>query len=323
MTQAAALAPPEGALALARASIATHSKSFALASRVLPPASRDPVAVLYAWCRRADDAVDLAPPGGAGPALARLRAELDDAYAGRAVDPVLAAMGALCTARAIPRAYPEALLDGMAMDVDEVRYERLDQLHLYGWRVAGVVGLMMSHVLGVSDDRALVPAAQLGLAMQLTNIARDVAEDWERGRLYLPDELLARHGLAGLADRLGRPLPADAVEPLRGAVAELLARAEPHYRAADAGVLALPWRAAFAVTAARRIYAAIGGRLAARRHDVTAGRAATSTARKLALVARAAAATLGTAPRRAILRLRGRRPRVPTLLLEHHDVPPL
>ena len=285
------------AITLARGELARGSKSFALASRLLPPRIRDQTALVYAWCRRADDAIDLTAAGAQAEALARLEAELDAIYAGRVTDPVLAGFAAVVADRAIPRAYPEALLAGMAMDVAGTRYRTVAELELYCWRVASVVGLMMSHVLGVTRDDALVEAAHLGLAMQLTNICRDVAEDWERGRLYLPDELLAAHGVAG-------------------AVAELLAIADRHYRRADRGLAALPWRSALAVRAARRIYAAIGGRIAARGHDVTAGRAVVSTPAKLWHAGVAVIAAAAEAPGRALARLRGARPRVPCLVLE-------
>jgi len=299
------------AITLARAELAAGSKSFALASRLFPRRIRDETALVYAWCRRADDAIDLTPPGAQPEALERLRRELDAIYRGEVADPVLAGFAQVIDEREIPAAYPGGLLDGMAMDVAGVRYRTLADLELYAWRAAGVVGLMMSHVMGVARDDALVAAAHLGIAMQLTNICRDVAEDWERGRLYLPDDLLAAHGAAGLADRLGGRFPADAIGPVAGAVAELLAIADRHYRRGDRGVDALPWRSAIAVRAARRIYAAIGGRIAARGHDVTAGRAVVSTPRKLWH----AAAALITAP----LRVRAR-PRIPTLVLEPSDV---
>ncbi len=318
---AALVVQDRAAIVEARRAIAIGSKSFALASRVLPAGCRDEVAVLYAWCRRADDAVDEVAPAAQPAALATLRAELAAAYAGRADDVVLRAVGAIANARAIPRAYPDALLDGMAMDVAGTRYATLDELIGYAWRVAGVVGLMMSHVMGVRDDAALRRAAHLGLAMQLTNICRDVAEDWARGRLYVPADVLARHGAPDLADALGRPLPADAVAPLAGAVRELLAIADRYYASGDRGLAALPWRCALAVRAARRVYRAIGGRLAARGHDVTAGRAIVSTPRKLWLLGGAVTLALAEAPGRAWRRLRGApRPRVPLVTLELADV---
>jgi len=290
--------------ALARATIRRHSKSFALASRLLDGRARDATAIVYTFCRRADDAIDL----GADPraALARLEHELAAIYGGGSLaDPVLAAFARIAAERCIPRAYPRALLDGMAMDVAGTRYRTLADLHAYCYRVAGVVGLMLCHVFGIRDDAALVPAARLGVAMQLTNICRDIAEDWARGRLYVPDELLAAHGATDVEP--GGRLP---VRPLAAAVRDLLALADAHYRAADAGVPLLPWRAAVAVRAARRIYAAIGDVIARHGHDVTAPRAVVPAATKLVLVARAFAAM----PRRG-------RPRLPTRTLELADVP--
>ena len=195
-----ALALSTGAeLGACHATIAQHSKSFALAAKLLPAAARDDAAVVYAWCRRADDAIDLAPPADQPDALARLYDELAAIDAGAAMPGVPRAFAAVVGIRQIPLAYPRALLDGMAMDVADTRYRTFDDLFAYCYRVAGVVGLIMCHVMGVRDDRALVPAVHLGIGMQLTNVCRDVAEDWDRGRLYLPDELLARHGVRGPA----------------------------------------------------------------------------------------------------------------------------
>jgi phytoene synthase len=302
--------------AIARETIAQHSKSFALASRLLGARIRDQTAVVYTYCRRADDAIDDAPNlADQLEALERLQRELDEIYDGAPQDRVRAAFAQICRERGIPRRYPAALLAGMAMDVGGMRYTTHRELHLYCYRVAGVVGLLMSHVFGIRDDAALVPAARLGVAMQLTNICRDVAEDWDRGRLYIPDELLASHGAQGLAGELGRPLPRTAIAPLAGCVRDLLAVADRHYRAADRGIPALPWRAGLAVRAARSVYAAIGDRILATGCDVTAGRAVVGTPRKLALVA-------GAAMRAVVALPRAWRPiHIPTRDLEVTDVP--
>jgi len=300
------------AIVVARATIAHHSKSFALASRLLDRGTRDAAAIVYTWCRRADDAVDDAP-ADAG-TLARLGRELDDAYAGTASDPVLAAFGAVVRERAIPRRYPDELLAGMAMDVHGTSYREIDDLIAYAYRVAGVVGLMMAHVFGVSDDRALRHAAHLGIAMQLTNVCRDVAEDWARGRLYVPDALLARHGAGGLAAELGGPLPASARVPVARAVADVLALADRYYRSGDRGTRALPWRAAIAARAARSVYAAIGSRIA--RAAARGTRAFVPAPFKLARVAGAALRVLVTLPVRAF----GARVHVPNYFLELRDV---
>lgn len=277
-----------------RASIEQHSKSFALASRLLPRQTGRDAAVVYAWCRRADDAVD---EGGSAPvddALARLRRELGELYAGvEPSDPVLAAFAGVVHATHIPWQYPADLLAGMEMDVLGHRYERFEDLLVYCYRVASTVGLMMCHVMGVSDAAALKHAAHLGLAMQLTNICRDVAEDWQRGRLYLPDDLLGQHGAAGLAGELGRPLPESGLGPCRGAMRELCAIADRYYASSDAGLDFLSLRCALGVNAARRIYSAIGVELARCDWDPRAPRAVVPASKKLWLCAQAALSVLG------------------------------
>ena len=261
--------------ARARRTIAHHSKSFALASRLLPAACRDDVVVLYAWCRRADDAIDLAPAHDRADALARLRAEIDAVYRGLPQeDDVLHELQHVIERHRIPESYPTELLAGMEMDVAGTRYQTMDVLLRYCFRVAGVVGLMMCHVMGVRDPKALRHAAHLGMAMQLTNICRDVREDWEQhGRLYLPEELLAARGP-------------------RGTVAALVDESERYYRSGDAGLPALSFRCALAVCTARLVYAAIGARLSRRDHDVTRGRVVVPSIVKLWLVLKALSITL-------------------------------
>lgn len=300
---------------VARQVIAKHSKSFALASRLLGPRVRDQAAVIYTWCRRADDAVDEDHGGHA--AIERLDRELASAYEDRAVDPVLAAFGAVARERALPILYPRELLAGMAMDVEGVTYATLDQLITYAWRVAGVVGLMMTHVFGISDDDAVIHAAHLGIAMQLTNICRDVGEDWQRGRLYLPDELLAQYGAGGLANELGTPLPAAARTPIAATMNELLALADRYYRSGDRGVPALPWRPGLAVRAARRVYSAIGTKIARDGYQL-GRRAIVPGSTKLALVATSLGRATLAAPRYL-----GQRYHIPRRTLELRDVPRL
>jgi phytoene synthase len=317
------LAPgPAHAFAQCQTELARHSKSFALAGRLLPGAQRRWAAAVYAWCRHADDAIDLASdPARPGPVLERLRGELDAVYG--ALRPPQQALGDLrllafaevVTQRAIPALYPRELLEGLAMDCAGTYYRDRETLALYCYRVAGTVGLMMSHVLGIDDDAALAQAALLGMAMQLTNICRDVAEDWERNRLYLPDELLAAHGAAGLAGELGRPLPASAGAAIRGAVRDLLAWADALYRAGGGGLVHLPWRSAVAIAAAARIYRAIGQELARRDHDPLCGRAVVSGRRKRWLAARGAL----TAIRPARWRRRGPH-LVPRHVLAYRDL---
>ena len=286
-----------------------HSKSFALASRLLPPAVRADVLVLYAWCRRADDTVDLAADPAAG--LARLQAELDAVYEGcPAADPLLEAFAQLVHRCALPRHYPQELLAGMGMDLTPALYADHTALALYCYRVAGVVGLMMCHVMGVADDAALEQAAQLGMAMQLTNICRDVAEDWQRGRLYLPYRALGFADEAAVRAALAGPIDADLAGRLPAQVRDLLARADAYYRCGMGGIGALDWRCGLAVRAAAGIYRGIGTALARQDYQPLIGRAYLPGWRKAGQVVLALAGQCGAASSaRAVTRVPARQVR--------------
>jgi phytoene synthase len=221
----------------------------------------------------------------------------------------------------LPTRYPDELLAGMEMDVVAVRYETLDDLLLYCHRVAGVVGLMMCHVLRVERDEALRHAAHLGIALQLTNICRDIAEDWQLGRLYVPRSVLREAGAEYLRCELGRPLPSAASRPLARSVKILLDLADGFYRSADAGLAALPWRAAFAIRTARLVYARIGGRLRARNHDALSGRVIVPGHEKLLLLARSTLLALSELPARSARRKSHRLPH--QILKFPEDVLPL
>ncbi len=288
-----------------------HSKSFSLASRLLPEAVRRRAVVVYAWCRRADDAVDLAPAGRQPAALQRLRRELDDVYGGRPLDdPVLSSFQQVVRECGIHRQYADELLAGMEMDVVGTRYETMDTFLLYCFRVAGTVGLMMCHVMGLSDEGAVRHAAHLGMAMQMTNICRDVLEDWQRQRLYIPEELLAAQGCSRLADRLGGDFPEEAREPVARATAALLDEADRYYASGDRGLHALSRRCEVSIRTARKVYSAIGARVRGAGCDPLAGRAFVPLGQKLVLVAgalgrslsgrRAAGAAVHAAPENCI-----------------------
>jgi len=275
---------------LARRILARHSKSFALAGKLLPTAVRQDAAALYAWCRRCDDAVDT-PAASSDRALAvrRLRTELHAVYAGAPqADPVLGGLQDVVRRHQLPRRYADDLLAGMAMDVGVVRMATMEELLLYAYRAAGTVGLMMAHLMGVRDAGTLRRAADLGIAMQLTNVCRDVAEDEARGRVYLPAALLD-----------GAAAPTQAPRAAARAVAAVLGCADAFYRSGDAGLARLPFRCAVAIRAARLIYAEIGAVVARRHFDVRAGRAVVSRPRKLLLLARAAVDMVATSLRRA------------------------
>lgn len=280
------LAPHE-----ARAIIRKHSKSFSLASLLLGPELRDRASGLYAYCRRADDAVDLVAPRDAAKAVVGLRSELSAVYAGRALsEPVLVEFQRLVLETNIPREYPEALLEGFHLDATDKQYETMQDLYHYCWCVAGSVGAMMCHVLGVRRARAVRHGVHLGMAMQLTNICRDVAEDWERGRLYVPKELLA-----GVELDRSRPLrPSDAAA-LAPAVQRLLAEADELYASGDLGLPYLSFRSRVAVATARRVYSAIGERIREGGADVLAGRVVVPGSEKALHVLHASLASVGRA----------------------------
>lgn len=292
------------AIRLCHEAIQEHSKSFALASKLLAPRVRERAVVVYAWCRRADDGIDFVVPGSEGDVLARLHRELDAIYSGQAMtDPVLSAFQRVVLEREIPRAYPGDLLAGMRMDVEQSHYRRMEDLLDYCYRVAGTVGLMMCHVMGMVDEKATRNAVHLGIAMQLTNICRDVLEDWERGRLYIPEEILEEFGYRKLHERLGESLPAAARAAVSGATGSLLAEADRYYASGDEGLAALSWRCALSIRAARKVYAAIGERIRDQNCDPMAGRAIVPRRQKLALTAAALMASLADLPRGVWVRL--------------------
>ena len=206
-----------------RSMIRTGSRSFYTASLLLPTAYRDPAYALYAFCRLSDDAVDECD--ACLEAVALLRRRLDLVYAGTPMDsPVDRAFADTVERFAMPRALPEALLEGFEWDARERRYETISDVRAYGARVAGAVGAMMSVLMEARQPEVLARACDLGVAMQLSNIARDVGEDARNGRLYLPRQWM-RGRRAGPGCVSGRPpaLP----PPWRRVVSRLLDEAAP------------------------------------------------------------------------------------------------
>ncbi len=263
-------------LAHCRALIRTGSFSFHAASRLLPARVRDPALVLYAFCRSADDAVDESE--AKTPAVLRLMDRLDRAYRGIPRDlPEDRAFAAVIEDFAMPRALPEALLEGLAWDADRRTYATLSDVRAYSARVAAAVGAMMCVLMRVRDPRALARACDLGVAMQLTNIARDVGEDASAGRLYLPTDWLREAGVEPAAF-LRDPLPLPGIRRLTG---RLLSEAERLYLRSEAGIAALPSAMRPGIWAARLIYAGIGAEVRRQGCDSVTLRARTSRAQKL------------------------------------------
>jgi 15-cis-phytoene synthase len=263
-----------------RAAIKAGSLSFHAASRLLPARVRDPALALYAFCRLADDAVD--EGHDKAHAVLSLRDRLDAAYQGRPKNaPADRAFAAIIADFDMPRALPEALLEGLAWDATGRRYDTLSGVLSYSARVAASVGAMMCVLMRVRDADALARACDLGLAMQLTNIARDVGEDARAGRVYLPLDWLDQAGI-DLAGFLDAPRADARVAAL---TRRLLSEADRLYLRAGAGVPALPLACRPGIFAARHIYAAIGGAVAGLGYDSISHRARTSGRRKLSLLA--------------------------------------
>lgn len=275
--------------------LARGSKSFAAASHLLPARIRGDVAAVYAFCRVADDVVDRA---GTGPgtlraedAVASLSARLDAMYARRpAPDPVDRALAAVIARYGLPRNVWDALLEGFVWDVSGRKYETLSDVRAYGVRVASTVGVLMTLLMGDARRPVLARACDLGVAMQLTNIARDVGEDAREGRLYLPRAWFRELGL-GAEEWLARPRDRGEIREM---TRRLLVEAEHLYARADAGIADLPRDARVAIRAARLIYAEIGEAVAAAGYDSVSRRAFTSPQRKLWLLASATPAVWWT-----------------------------
>ena len=258
------------------------SRSFFAASLLLPKEYRLPIIALYAFCREADDAVDCNP--NPEEALEHLYDRLRLVYERKPLEsPVDRAFAHVVRRFEIPYAVPAALFEGFAWDVGSRSYDTLSDTYAYSARVAGTVGTMMAMIMGVRNPAVLSRACDLGVAMQLTNIARDVGEDALAGRLYLPRKLLVKEGLD--IDRwMQDPKHHPAVAKV---TAHVLRRADELYERAEWGISRLPNGCRPAMFAARLIYAEIGREVERYGHDSVSQRAVVSGSRKLRLLASA------------------------------------
>jgi phytoene synthase len=180
-----------------RQKVAESHSSFAASFRFLAPERRQAITALYAFCREVDDAVDeCSDPAVAAAKLAWWRGEVEALYAGKPTHPVTQSLAVALPRFSLPAEQLQEIIDGMEMDLHQTRYADFKALHLYCYRVASVVGLLAAEIFGYTDRRTLKYAHDLGLAFQLTNIIRDVGEDARRGRIYLPQDELARFGVA-------------------------------------------------------------------------------------------------------------------------------
>ncbi len=254
----------------------THSRTFYLASGLLPPAKRRSVRALYAFCRATDDLID--ETHGAAH-IARVldgwHARLDTPHPA-AHDPVPLAWADAQARHGIPRGYADQLIAGVARDLAQQRYASFPELAEYCYGAASTVGLMSMHIIGFSSREALPYAVKLGVALQLTNILRDVSEDWQSGRLYLPLDELAGFGLSEADIAAGR-----VDDRWRAFMRFQIERVERLYDEAMPGIALLEADGRFAITAAAVLYRAILRDIEAHDYDVFTRRARVSAPGKL------------------------------------------
>ena len=268
-----------------------HSRTFFVASGLLPPAKRQAVRALYAFCRMTDDLVDravgetdsdwhLSEIDDRRPALEAWRSLTLDSHP-PADEPVALAWADTRAHYSIPVGYAEQLIEGVARDVDQFRYETFDDLAAYAYGVASTVGLMAMHIIGFAGDQALPYAVKLGVALQMTNILRDVGEDWQVGRLYLPQEELAAFQLT--EDDIGR---GQVDNRWRSFMCFQVTRTRQLYEEAEPGIAMLNADGRFAITAAADLYRAILTDIEAHDYDVFSRRAHIGAVGKLARLPR-------------------------------------
>ena len=250
----------------------------------LPKARRDAMYTVYAFCKAVDSAVD-EPPPGSNPKeeLRRWRAELDQVYGGQPTWPLMISLAQHAHRLSIPKTYFDELIKGVEMDLTTTRYRTFDELSLYCYRVASIVGLICLHIFGPTSAHAQDYAVDLGMAFQLTNILRDLAADAEQGRIYLPQEDLAQFGYseAELLERKDNPR-------LQELIRFEARRARAYYSKAQAALASLPPRDRRALTVAeimRAVYSRILERIERPHHAVFGPRVRLSTSHRLALAA--------------------------------------
>jgi phytoene synthase len=290
------------------------SKTFALATLFFPRDIQESVYDLYAWCRKCDDITDgsLLGMNQTPKDLAPNRVELLKKWTDLALDsgaatdslaittleflgPEFLGLRKVFQKYQIPAVYAQDLLSGLSQDVCGESFQTLDHLILYCYRVAGTVGLMMCHIMGIKDPGALGDAVQLGIALQLTNIVRDIADDFRVGRVYMPRDWLNQQKIpiSALMD------PQYAQERLR-LMENLVQEADRRYAVGMAGLVDLSWRSALAVAIAASLYRAIGKSVLKMGVDAGMQRCVLSPIQKVAAVVRGLFFCLKTLPQRIL-----------------------
>ncbi len=249
---------------MAEARTSSRGTNFALAFRALPPDQRDAIRAVHAFSREVDDSVDEEPdPGRAREEIRRWRGEVAACYEGEPKEPATRALRPHLVRFGIPRVYLEELLSGVEMDLTQLRYGTFEELRRYCYRVASIVGLICLRIFGDEEERGRAYAENLGLALQLTNILRDVGSDLKRGRIYLP--------LSDL-DACGYSVEALSRRERNSAFRDLMrfqtARARGFFEAAEREASALDPRRILAAEIMGRIYRRLLARIEASGYDV-------------------------------------------------------
>ena len=263
-----------------------HAKTFYLATRFLPRKQQNPIFAMYALLRTVDDLVDLAEDKLTNGQLTReeinrsiedWKARLKECYAGQHLDdPILMAWHDTLRQYVIPIELPLDLIDGVAMDIEFTPFETFDELYVYCYKVASVVGLMTAEIFGYSDRKALSHAIDLGISMQLTNILRDIGEDVDRGRIYLPLEDLRRFGYSR-EEFMSKTMNGNFVDLMKFQIE----RARRYYASSDKGIPMLEKNSRFAVSISRRNYSDILKAIEQNDYDVFTRRAYRSLYQKI------------------------------------------
>jgi phytoene synthase len=265
----------------ARALTQKYARTFYLASLFLPKEQREASYAVYALCRLSDEAVDGSTLAD-DKALRLLEGKISQAYSsGRLNDPLLAAFSLTVNKYAVPQEYFRQLLEGMRQDLTQKRYEDFNRLYGYCYKAAGVVGLIMLRIFGAKSQDAESFAIKLGVAMQLTNIIRDIKEDYGRGRIYLPQDEISKYGVSE-EDIAGGLVNANFKELLRAQIE----RARFYYREAEPGFKLISGkRSALVAMAMSRMYSRILDQVERNGYDVFSRRAIVPGAEKLIIAA--------------------------------------
>ena len=256
----------KAAFEYARRITAYYSKSFYVSARILPTDRRWATYALYGFCRHCDNLIDTPRQRTRSEIFGEiefLTEELQIAYnTGESEHPVIRAFIPVAKWYGIPIEYPLDLLKGVTMDIQQARYITFDELTFFCYRVASVVGLMMTHVLGYKDIRAFEYAKQLGIAMQLTNILRDIKEDKEMGRIYLPETDLDLFGVSEQDIFNEKMTP-----QLRAFMKFQIKRADRYYSEAIPGISLLKTESQYAIYSAAKIYRGILRKIEAQNYN--------------------------------------------------------